>query len=222
MINQAWLKTFCTLAEIGHFTRTAEKLFMTQSGVSQHIKKLEIQLDSQLLIRKGKSFLLTSKGHQLHQKGQEILRSTQELGVLIKQDNAYVGRIKIASPGSIGLSLYPHLLELQQKYPQLAIDYMFAPNKTIELNLQNGEIDLGLITQITSKSGIRAEKIAEEPLVLVTSSKIKSIDWQTLIQIGFISHPDASHHSWLLLAKTLINLSTLNNFNIKAFLTKLA
>ena len=53
MINLSWLKTFCTLADAEHFTKTAELLFMTQSGVSQHIKKLEQQLDTPLLIRDG-------------------------------------------------------------------------------------------------------------------------------------------------------------------------
>lgn len=59
MINPTWLKTFCTLADIGYFTQTAELLFMTQSGVSQHIKKFELQLDTLLLIREGKPFSLT-------------------------------------------------------------------------------------------------------------------------------------------------------------------
>jgi DNA-binding transcriptional LysR family regulator len=41
MLNPNWLKTFVTLIDTGHFTKTAEKLFMTQPGVSQHINKLE-------------------------------------------------------------------------------------------------------------------------------------------------------------------------------------
>jgi DNA-binding transcriptional LysR family regulator len=217
MINQAWLKTFCTLVEIGHFTRTAERLFMTQSGVSQHIKKLEIQLDSQLLIRKGKSFLLTSKGHQLHQEGQHILRSTESLAALIKQDNAYVGNIKIASPGSIGLSLYPHLLNLQQKHPALSIDYMFAPSQTIERMLINGEIDVGLLTELSNTPTIQSEKVAEEPLVLVTSNKIKTIDWHTLHTIGFISHPDAPHHGRRLLSENFRQFEHIEQFKHKGF-----
>ena len=95
MINQVWLKTFCTLAEVGHFTQTAAKLFMTQSGVSQHINKLEQQLDVPLLIRDGKSFSLTDAGHQLYQKGLELLKSCEELESLIKHDEAYEGKIKI-------------------------------------------------------------------------------------------------------------------------------
>ena len=109
MINQVWLKTFCTLAEVGHFTKTATQLFMTQSGVSQHIKKLEQQLDVALLVRVGKSFSLTDAGEQLYQKGQELLRSSKELENLIKHDEKYEGKIKIASPGSIGLKLLPSL-----------------------------------------------------------------------------------------------------------------
>lgn len=54
MINTTWLRTFCTLAEVGHFTLTAERLHMTQSGVSQQVRKLEEQLNTELLVRQGK------------------------------------------------------------------------------------------------------------------------------------------------------------------------
>ena len=37
MLNPVWLETFITLVDTGHFTQTAEKLHMTQPGVSQHI-----------------------------------------------------------------------------------------------------------------------------------------------------------------------------------------
>jgi len=170
MINPIFLKTFCTLVNIGHFTRTAEKLFMTQSGVSQHIKKLEKQLDSQLLIREGKTFSLTATGHQLHQKGLELLRAGDELEALIKQDDAYVGRVKIASPGSVGLKLYSHLLDLQQRHPELVIDYRFAPNRTIQHKLADQTLDMALITELTTDSNLLSDKVAAEPLVLVTSS----------------------------------------------------
>lgn len=217
MINQTWLKTFCTLVDVGHFTQTAEKLFMTQSGVSQHIKKLEKQLESQLLIREGKSFSLTNTGQQLLQKGKEILRSTEELEALIKQDDAYTGKVKIATPGSIGLSLYPHLLELQQKHPSLAIDYMFAPSNTIEQDLVDNRLDLGLITKLTNNSRLLCEKIAEEPLVLITPSRIKSVHWQTLVELGFISHPDAAHHGRQLLSKNFTVFEDIEQFHHKGF-----
>lgn len=217
MINQILLKTFCTLVNVGHFTKTAEKLFMTQSGVSQHIKKLEKQLDSQLLIREGKTFSLTAAGYQLHQKGLELLRSSDELEALIRQDEAYVGRVNIASPGSVGLKLYSHLLDLQQQHPELVIDYRFAPNKAIQQELADRTLDLALITESTNNSNLLSEKIAEEPLVLVTSNKVKSIDWKTLLELGFVSHPDAEHHTRQLLSKNFSAFEHVQQFRCKGF-----
>ena len=217
MINQNWLKTFCTLAEVGHFTQTADKLFMTQSGVSQHIKKLEHQLEIALLIRDGKSFSLTEAGDQLYQKGQELLRYSEELENLIKQDAPFEGRIKIASPGSVGLKLYPYLLDVQQSQPKLVIDYIFAPNKKIEQDLADRKIDLGLITKLSTVSRLVSRKIALEPLVLVTSNNVKSINWKKLIEIGFISHPDAVHHGRLLLSKNFHQFEHVEQFTHKGF-----
>ena len=60
MLNATWLETFTTLAEEGHFTRAAQRLNMTQPGVSQHLRKLEQQLGQRLIARDGKAFTLTA------------------------------------------------------------------------------------------------------------------------------------------------------------------
>lgn len=201
MINQVWLKTFCTLVEVGHFTQTADALFMTQSGVSQHIKKLEQQLDVALLVRVGKTFTVTDAGEILFKKGKGLLKSSQELEQLIKHDEPHEGRIKISSPGSVGLKLYPYLLTIQKKYPKLVVDYTFAPNKVIEQEVLERKIDFGLSTQLSQSNNVVCQKITSEPLVLVTSSEVTSVNWSTLLALGFISHPDAAHHAKLLLSK---------------------
>jgi DNA-binding transcriptional LysR family regulator len=217
MINQNLLKTFCTLVNIGHFTRTADHLCMTQSGVSQHIKKLELQLETLLLIRDGKSFSLTDAGQRLYQQGLELLRSSEELEQLIKHDEMYEGRIKIASPGSLGLRLYPFLLNQQRLHPDLVIDYIFAPNKDIERALADHKIDLGLLTDLSKVSSLLSKKIAIEPLVLITPSNIELLDWQKLIELGFISHPDAAHHGRLLLSENFAEFKHVEQFVQKGF-----
>lgn len=217
MINQVWLKTFCTLVDVGHFTQTADKLFMTQSGVSQHIKKLESQLDAALILREGKSFSLTDAGRLLHQKGQELLRNAEELEHLILQDEAHKGQVKIASPGSVGLQLYPYLLDIQKTHSNLIIDYIFAPNRTIEEDLSDRKIDLGLMTELSKDSRVVSQKIADEPLVLVTPCYVESVDWQSLIKLGFISHPDAAHHANLLLSENFSEFAHADQFPHKGF-----
>ena len=141
MINIIWLRTFCTLVDVGHFTHTAERLHMTQSGVSQHISKLENQLDIDLLIRQGKQFSLTDAGQQLYQEAEDILQRLARLEQRIGEDPAYEGLVRLMSPGSVGLKLYPKLLTLQQQYPTLVIDYRCAPNADIERALAKHEIE---------------------------------------------------------------------------------
>lgn len=217
MINPIWLKTFCTLADIGHFTQTAELLFMTQSGVSQHIKKLEQQLETALLIREGKSFSLTDAGIKLHQRGKDFLDNAVELEASIKQDDMFSGAVKIASPGSVGLKLYPYLLGIQQQHSNLTIDYSFAPNSDIGVKVSERAVDIGLVTTLISQKNVICTPVAVEPLVLVTSSEIKSITWQKLKRLGFIDHPDAAHHGQLLLSQNFTQFEHINQFPHKGF-----
>ncbi|MBA6232629.1 MULTISPECIES: LysR family transcriptional regulator [unclassified Colwellia] len=217
MINLAWLKTFCTLADVGHFTQTAEILFMTQSGVSQHIKKLEAQLDTLLLTREGKSFSLTDPGIKLRQRGEILLKTSADIEASIKQDDAFIGIIKVSTPGSVGLKLYPYMLDIQQHYPALVIDYTFAPNKRIEQDLIERKIDLGILTELSRSPLLLNEKIAIEPLVLVTPSRVKRVNWQVLTSLGFISHPDSAHHAQQLLSKNYSEFEHTSQFDHKGF-----
>lgn len=217
MINIVWLKTFCTLAELGHFTQTAHTLFMTQSGVSQHIKKLEQHLDTSLLLREGKTFTLTEAGKKLYQQGKDLLRAHELLEAQVKEDSPFEGRVKIATPGSVGLKLNPFLLDLMQQHPKLVIEHAFAPNHAIQKGLQNHEFDLGLVTNAQSQLSIATTLVAEEPLVLVTHQSVESIDWLTLRSLGFIAHPDAAHHAGLLLSKNFAEFTHINQFEQKGF-----
>lgn len=217
MINPTWLMTFCTLVEQQHFTRTAKKLHMTQSGVSQHIKKLEQLLDIQLIVREGKSFSLTESGQKLYQQGGLLLQSFDDLEQEIKQDNPYEGRVKVCSPGSVGLRLYPFLLELQCKHQGLFIEHRFAPNEDVVVNLLNRNVDIGVATEAFESNKLTSVAIAEEPLVLVTASSIDEVTWQSLIDIGFIGHPDGAHHGKSLLSNNFEEFEHIEQFQQKGF-----
>lgn len=217
MINPVWLHTFCTLVDLGHFTRSAEKLHMTQSGVSQHIKKLEQQLSSELLVREGKSFHLSDAGKKVYRDGLEILSALSKLENSASLDEQYHGVVKITSPGSIGLKLYPLLLDHQAKHPQLLINYSFAPNRQIELDIAERKFDFGIMSQLSSLDNVVCQKIGMEELVLVTAHQINAVDWNCLLDLGFIAHPDAQHHTQLLLSENFAEFECCTKFEQKGF-----
>ncbi|MGO5000268.1 LysR family transcriptional regulator [Oceanisphaera sp. W20_SRM_FM3] len=200
MINTTWLTSFCTLVEVGHFTRTAERLHITQSGVSQHVRNLEQQLGVELLVRQGKQFSVSAMGEKLYIEAQAILLALSNLEQTVSADSPYEGRVRIMSPGSVGLKLYPKLLALQQQHPKLIIDYRFAPNLMVGSAIAESRVDIGLMTTQSSLADVSCTAIAEEPLVLVTPATVNDPDWDTLLALGFIDHPDGSHHANLLLS----------------------
>ncbi|PPK52456.1 LysR family transcriptional regulator [Marinobacter persicus] len=199
MINVVWLRTFCTLVEVGHFTHTAERLHMTQPGVSQHVHKLEAQLGVDLLVREGKRFSLSEAGERLYDHGQAILGSLSNLEQVVSDDPPYTGTVRVMSPGSVGLKLYPQLLALQSEHPGLVMDYRFAPNADVEAAVARQAADIGLMTSKPVSAEVVSQPIAWESLLLVTPASVTDPNWEALMALGFIDHPDGSHHADLLL-----------------------
>lgn len=217
MINITWLRSFCTLVEVGHFTRTAERLHMTQSGVSQHVRKLEEQLGAELLVRQGKQFSLSDAGERLYADAQGILLALSNLEQTVGEDPPYEGVVRVMSPGSVGLKLYPHLLTLQSHYPKLIIDYRFAPNTDVEKAIAESAIDIGFMTSTSTLADVSCTPIAQESLLLVTPASVEEPTWNALMTLGFIDHPDGSYHANLLLGANYPEFQHSNLFPRKGF-----
>ncbi len=202
MINQQWLHTFLTLVEVGHFTKTAEKLYMTQSGVSQQIKKLEEQVGVPLLNRIGKRFELTREGEALHQFGCKRRQEEDQLYRELQFDDPHKGECRIACSGAMATFLYPHLLERQKAHPELVIAIEAAPNDLIIQNILRNAVDLGIITQPSPALELEYDALGFESLCLVLPSNYahQVLHFDDLKTLGFIDHPDGSHYASRLLS----------------------
>ncbi len=196
MLNPIWLNTFKTLIEVGHFTQTAEKLFMTQPGVSQHIKKLEQSCGKALIKRENKSFEITEQGKLVYDYACQMHLQEELLLERINFDDPYSGRCQIGCSGSLALLLYPMLLAQQSKHPGLHIHMEAAPNHKILNDLQQGTIDIGLVTESVSSSLFQTTCIGKEPLCLVLPKQYKNtaINADTLLECGVITHPNSKHY----------------------------
>ena len=64
-LNYKHLHYFWVVAHEGSMTRAAERLGMTQSGVSKAIAKLEARLDTRLVHRTSRAVELTEEGRAL-------------------------------------------------------------------------------------------------------------------------------------------------------------
>ncbi|MEN3757864.1 LysR family transcriptional regulator [Aeromonas veronii] len=200
MINPLWLHTLVVVHETGSFTRAAERLDLTQAAVSQHISRLEAEFGT-LLLRKPRQLELTPRGLVLLDFARQQAQAAEQLRARLSDDDPHHGAITLSTPGSIGLLLYPLLLDQQQEHTGLTIQHRFAPTPDIVQAILAGRSDLGLVDQPPEHPSIAAEPFAREPLCLVVPNDGEEQSWQHLCQLGFIDHPDGRSMAQRLLGR---------------------
>lgn len=195
-LNPLWLSTFRSVVETRNFTETAKQLFMTQPGVSQHIRKLEQACDCQLLDRRDRSLELTHQGEAVYRYALQLQQQEQQLLSSLQADDPYRGDIVCACSGSQALTLYPQLLTIQQQHPQLNIHLEVAPNHSILNGILDASIDFGIVTHFNSDHRYQADALAAEELCLLlpANNEQQPLNLATLQQLGLIDHPDAYHY----------------------------
>jgi len=192
MINATWLHTFATLCDTESFTRTAERLNMTQPGVSQHIRKLETQIGHPLISKSGKHFQLTWQGEAVLEFGKHRLEHERTLLDRLNRDDPGSGRCTLACSGSFALLVFPEIVKRLKEAPALSIELVSTPQANIVAGLLEGTLDLGVLNEQPKHLRLEAEYIGKEEMCLILPLRAPTAtpDFNHLSQLGFIAHPD--------------------------------
>ncbi|SDK85080.1 DNA-binding transcriptional regulator, LysR family [Franzmannia pantelleriensis] len=218
MFNAQYFRTFITLVETGSFTHTARRLDMTQPGVSQHIRKLEQYLGKPLLNRHGRRFTLTDSGRRAYEYAIKLFAEHEHFRHSLDNDSLDSGDCRLASPGSVGLMLYPFLLSYQQMYPGLTVSYSFAFNGAIVQDVLAGRYDLGIVTDLVKHADLQVEPWHQEPLCLVVPADFTGTTLNDLTGLGFINYSDGIQHAAQLLKANFVDeFRSMNRFPQQGF-----
>ncbi len=192
MLNATWLESFTTLCEVGHFTRAAQRLGMTQPGISQHLRKLEAQVGAPLISQDGKSFTVTPAGEAVLAVGKARRAQEQDLLEAVKVDDANTGEVSVGCSGSVAMWVYPQLLDRMEQAPNLTVRVTAAPQGSIVAGVLNGDLDLGVVIGQVDHPRLQATPLAQEELCLVLPSEFAGTDvtLKSLNDLGFVAHPD--------------------------------
>jgi DNA-binding transcriptional LysR family regulator len=199
-LNPAWLRSFAAVCETGSFTRAAALLDLTQAAVSQQLQRLEAECGP-LLIRRTRQLELTPAGVKVLAHARAAATAHERLQAALADHDPHTGTVSIASPGSIGLILYPRLLALQVAHPGLAVSYRAAPTGDIVAAVLAGRAELGIVTQRMDDERLSTELFARESLCLVMPAAVADDSWSTLVQLGYVDHPDGRDMVRRLLAR---------------------
>ncbi len=167
------LRYFVTVADLGNFTRAAEKCFVAQPSLSQQIIKLEKELGQPLLERLGRKARLTDAGEILYEKAVKILASVDDAKRQVTEGaESGRGRVAIGAIPTIAPYLVPPVLkEFTKRYPKA--DVTLHENLT-EFTIKGcleGDLDLGILALPIEEEHLTVEPLFTEELLLAVHSK---------------------------------------------------
>ena len=163
------LQSFLVLAKELHFRNAAEKLFISQPGLSKQIQQLEHHLGVKLLERDRRNVRLTKSGAYLSQQIEYLNGFLSHTFTHLKNlDNGLEGELKIGFVGSAMQKVIPELIKkCNQKYPELHFVLDEMSNQTQIEAIEKYQIDLGFVRLNSAPASIQLHPIFEEHFTLV-------------------------------------------------------
>ena len=161
-------KTFVSVYETHNFTRTADKLYLSQPTVSSQIKKLEEQLQVSLFIRNGKQELIpTKEAAFLYPRIIKIMEEWTDLTVHIHSEEIIRESCVLACTQSCGMYLLPTFVpKLIEKFPMIDFEFPIMGYQDIVHGVEQAKFDFGLIEWAERSEQLKRYIVARDELVL--------------------------------------------------------
>ena len=163
-MNIKHLEHLLALADIGSFSRAAEKLFITQSALSRSIQSLEEDLGGKVLDRIGKRNELTPLGLDVVARARHIVRDAAELrhsAKLLQEGGSAAISVGLGS-GPAALLMVP-LMSAVAKMPNMRVAVTQGPVELQVLQLRSRQLDAMVVDmrRVIPTADLNIESLAE-------------------------------------------------------------
>lgn len=193
------LRVFIYIYEEKSSTKAALKLGLTQSGVSQHLKKLEEEMGISLFTRVSRRLVPTTAADNLYLVVKKFIEELQHHANA--KDNTPKGFIRLGTPVEFGISYMPKIFACFRKmYPQVQLQLEFGDPPSLYKMLAEGIIDFAYIDILPFKvetpwgeSAYHIKPMMTEEFVLACSKRyykdvLHVTHYDKLIKAEFISY----------------------------------
>ena len=138
---------FIKTVEYGSFTKAAQMLNYSQSGISRMINDLEKEWNVSLLERNRTGVKLTSDGMKLLPYARNVVNEFSLLQSQIDEiNNMQSGLIRIGTFSSVATHWLPKIIkEFQKDYPNIEYELLLGDYTEIEEWIRTGRVDCGFL-----------------------------------------------------------------------------
>ena len=145
-IDIGLLRAFVAVAETGRMTQAAKVIHITQSAVSQRIRRLESLLELSLFERRADAASLTPEGERFMSRARRLIALNDEILSEMGRGD-FAGEIRIGVPHDVVGSLLPPVLrDFRQAHPNVLVTLVSDVSSNLRTLLDARRIDVALTT----------------------------------------------------------------------------
>lgn len=165
------LKTFIEVANVRHFGKAAEQLFLTRSAVSFRIKQLESELGVKLFIRYRHNIQLTHEGEQMLPHAQTILSAWWAAKHQLAQTAPSIKPLTFAYEANLWeIFLKWHTQEIYQVLGENTINTKMMAGSAIARQLADNKLDFAFSFVPIQSDSVTSIKLTNIDLGIVSSA----------------------------------------------------
>jgi DNA-binding transcriptional LysR family regulator len=162
------LEVFLAVAREGGFSRAAEKLYRTQSAVSQAIRKLESELGEPLFDRSTRDGVMTDAGHVLQEYAERLLNLRENAReALAELRELQKGKLVVGANEFTALYLLRVLAEFRRLHPAIRIVVQRSLGSQIPDDVRRHNCEFGVLTYDPQDPELASVVVYTDELIFV-------------------------------------------------------
>jgi DNA-binding transcriptional LysR family regulator len=186
------LEYFVAVAEERNFTRAAERVHISQSGVSARIRQLERELGAELFDRSARTVVLTAAGRAALDHARTALAAAGAVGRAVAEVTGLIsGRLTVGMVTGCTLTpLFDALAAFHEAHPGVEISLLEDGSDRLVEGVRTGAVDLALVGVATAApEGLEALTIISERLVVAVPDAHPLARQRRVVLRDLIAHP---------------------------------
>ncbi|WP_042339860.1 LysR family transcriptional regulator [Paraburkholderia ferrariae] len=194
-MNTRDLQAFVAVVESGSIVGAAERLHLTQPGLTRRIQSLESVLDLALLDRQAKPLKPTAAGREVYRLARNVLGAVDELLAVASPDSEPGGELRIGVPPFLSdLALEQPLDRLRSAFAKLTLRITAGWSPGLLQSVERAEIDAAVVLMPGDSAlpeALERSRLAFMPTTVVAARALGLPADPVMLE-------DLAQHSWVL------------------------
>jgi DNA-binding transcriptional LysR family regulator len=181
-MNLHELSILRAIVEQRGFAKAAKVAHVSQSAISQALKRLEDEVGAPL-IERGRPPRLTAIGQRIYEHAVDAAHREQMVRRQVDElKRGHPGTIVLAASQALSRELLPTLIErFITQQPQVGLQLETLPSRLVISAVADGRVELGLGPFARAMAGLQTKVLGKQRMHLYAAKKITELERETLV-----------------------------------------